>query len=253
MTLRAPRSRRRPYRGLRSACCARDRLRVGDGVTHGGGQAAFVVQVDVVDLASCDGDDVFGLRNGARQPRAVDLDDQHLVLDVKREAPTFGTLTEPAGVKTRRNILESELFVRRRLVRREAHDGTLPRATACLHLLFDCHTLRTTESYPLPTRVKHAGQLFSCGVVLMIASYVTACTSHPTDTPPPTIVPAQAAVSPPVTQPPAGVIRPMTGHATSALFDAATESLAVLGPGAGDQSAITAMPAKGQARTVSLA
>jgi DNA-binding beta-propeller fold protein YncE len=87
----------------------------------------------------------------------------------------------------------------------------------------------------------------------MIASYVTACTSHPTDTPPPTIVPAQAAVSPPVTQPPAGVIRPMTGHATSVLFDAATESLAVLGPGAGDQSAITAMPAKGQARTVSLA
>lgn len=86
----------------------------------------------------------------------------------------------------------------------------------------------------------------------MIASYVTACTSHPTDTPPPTIAPAQAAVSPPVARPPAGVVRPMASHATSVLFDATTASLMVLGPGAGEQSVITAMPAKGQARTVSV-
>jgi hypothetical protein len=44
----------------------------------------------------------------------------------------------------------------------------------------------------------------------------------------------------------------MPGHATSALFDAATASLVVLGPGKGEQGVVTAMPTKGLARSVSL-
>ena len=44
----------------------------------------------------------------------------------------------------------------------------------------------------------------------------------------------------------------MPSHATSVLFDAATASLVVLGPGQGDQAVITAMPSKGLARAVSL-
>jgi DNA-binding beta-propeller fold protein YncE len=44
----------------------------------------------------------------------------------------------------------------------------------------------------------------------------------------------------------------MPGHATSVLFDAATASLVVLGPGKGEQGVLTAMPAKGLARAVSL-
>jgi outer membrane protein assembly factor BamB len=44
----------------------------------------------------------------------------------------------------------------------------------------------------------------------------------------------------------------MPGHATSVLFDAATASLVVLAPGNGEQRVVTAMPAKGLARAVSL-
>src|SRR6185312_10617323 len=222
-----------------SARRARHRLCVGHRVTHGGGEAAFVVQVDVADLAGCGGDDVLGLRNGSGQPRTVDLDDQRLVLDMEREAAPLGALAESAGVKTGRNVLEYELFVGRMVFRREGHDRTIPRTAACLHLLFDCSPLRTPGSYPLQTRVKHAGHIVYCGVILITACCVTACTSNSGDTPPPTIAPAQAAVSPPVTQPPAGEIRPMPGHATSVLFDAATASLVVLAPGNGEQRVVT--------------
>jgi DNA-binding beta-propeller fold protein YncE len=44
----------------------------------------------------------------------------------------------------------------------------------------------------------------------------------------------------------------MADHATSALFDAATASLVMLGPGTGEQAVVTAMPAKGLARAVPL-
>ena len=65
------------------------------------------------------------------------------------------------------------------------------------------------ESYPLPAGIKHAGQLAYRGVLSWPWSAVcAACTSNPTDAPPPTIAPAEAAVSPPVTRPPAGVVRP---------------------------------------------
>ena len=82
--------------------------------------------------------------------------------------------------------------------------------------------------------------------------FLAACGSKPTDAPPPTIAPAEAAVSPPVTRPPAGVVRPLAGHAKSVVFDAATASLVVLGPGKADQAVVTAMPAKGLARALPL-
>ena len=72
------------------------------------------------------------------------------------------------------------------------------------------------------------------------------------DAPPPTIVPAQAAQSPPVTAAPAGVVRPLAGHAQAAVFDLATTSLAVLSPGVAGQSTVTVVPSSGAERPVPL-
>jgi hypothetical protein len=58
---------------------------------------------------------------------------------------------------------------------------------------------------------------------------LTACSSHPAETPPPTISPARAAVSPVVSGAPDGVVRPLPGPGTGATFDATTSSLVVLG------------------------
>jgi len=87
---------------------------------------------------------------------------------------------------------------------------------------------------------------------LLFVFVIAACTSNPSDEPPPTIAPAEAAASPAVTRPPAGVVRPLAGDAKSVVFDAATASLVALSPGKTDQAVVTAMPAKGLARTVSL-
>jgi outer membrane protein assembly factor BamB len=78
------------------------------------------------------------------------------------------------------------------------------------------------------------------------------CSAKPTDAPPPTIVPAQAATSPPITGEPAGVVRPLAGHAQAAVFDAVTASLAVLSPGVGGQSVVTVVPPSGTPRPVPL-
>ena len=88
------------------------------------------------------------------------------------------------------------------------------------------------EATRCQTRAKHAGHIVYCGVMshdglltwrpaLPIPATRRRRPSHP----------PKPAVSPPVTQPPAGEIRPLPGHATSAVFDAATASLVVLGPG----------------------
>jgi DNA-binding beta-propeller fold protein YncE len=78
------------------------------------------------------------------------------------------------------------------------------------------------------------------------------CSAKQTDAPPPTIVPAQAAQSPPVTGQPDGLVRPLAGHAQAAVFDPATASLAVLSPGAEGRSTVTVMPASGAVRPVAL-
>ena len=59
-------------------------------------------------------------------------------------------------------------------------------------------------------------------------------------------------MSPPGTRQPAGLVRPLPGQAKSVVFDAATASLVVLGPGKADQAVVTAMPAKGLARALPL-
>lgn len=64
---------------------------------------------------------------------------------------------------------------------------------------------------------------------------LTACSSNPV-TAPPTIPPAQAAVSPAATERPAGTVRPLAGAATGAVFDGATGVLVVLIPGPDAQS-----------------
>ncbi|AFM17888.1 hypothetical protein Mycch_3138 [Mycolicibacterium chubuense NBB4] len=86
--------------------------------------------------------------------------------------------------------------------------------------------------------------LYATAVVLAVFS-VGACSSNPVDAPPPTIVPAQAADSPPATSPPPAVVRPLTAHASAAVFDAATKSLVTLAPGADGRSVVTVMSADG--------
>jgi len=67
------------------------------------------------------------------------------------------------------------------------------------------------------------------------------CSSNPLATPPRTIEPAQAAVSPPTAQRPSGAVRALSARAAAAVFDSGTHQLAVLVPGAdpGAPAAIT--------------
>ncbi|TAM67371.1 hypothetical protein [Mycobacterium sp.] len=74
----------------------------------------------------------------------------------------------------------------------------------------------------------HSG-LLSIAVLL---GATVGCSSNPLQSAPPTIEPALAAVSPPVSQPPAGAVRPLAAHAAAAVFDDGTHQLAVLAPGA---------------------
>jgi hypothetical protein len=95
-------------------------------------------------------------------------------------------------------------------------------------------------------------QLVHFSLVVLAILGLAGCSSNPVDTPPPTIVPAQAAVSPPVTGAPAGVVRPLAGNAEAAVFDPATGSLAVLSPGAAGNSLVTLLSAAGDVRPVPL-
>jgi len=85
----------------------------------------------------------------------------------------------------------------------------------------------------------------------MIAA-LAACSANPVDAPPPTIVPAEAAASPPVTGNPAGSVVPLDVSARGAVFDPATRSLAVLGSGADGRSTLTVLAGTDQPRTVLL-
>lgn len=83
--------------------------------------------------------------------------------------------------------------------------------------------------------------------LLGLLTLLTACSSNPLEAPPPTIEPARPAVSPPPSQEPAGSVRPLAGHATAAVFDAATHQLVVLTPGP-DAAAPSALTAFGDPR-----
>jgi hypothetical protein len=107
-----------------------------------------------------------------------------------------------------------------------------------------------TESHPL--RLILAGQPVRAGLVALALLITAGCTSNPSDAPPPTIEPAQAAVSPPVGATPDGEIRQLSGHAESAAFDPATGTLAVLAPGPQGQSTLSLMTGGRPARDVTL-
>ncbi|MGE2817339.1 YncE family protein [Mycobacterium heidelbergense] len=75
----------------------------------------------------------------------------------------------------------------------------------------------------------------SCRFVglLLLLALLAGCSSNPLTSPtPPTIEPARAAESPPVSATPAGAVRPLPGQAQAAIFDGNTHQLAVLVPGA---------------------
>ena len=74
----------------------------------------------------------------------------------------------------------------------------------------------------------HSGLL---SIAILLGATV-GCSSNPLQSAPRTIEPARAAVSPPVSQPPAGAVRPLSAHAAAAVFDGGTHQLAVLAPGA---------------------
>lgn len=82
-----------------------------------------------------------------------------------------------------------------------------------------------------PVTHKSVGPRRVLGWLVLLAA-ASGCSSSPLNEAPPTIEPAQAAQSPAVSQPPAGAVRPLAGHAASAIFDDATHQLALLVPGA---------------------
>lgn len=104
----------------------------------------------------------------------------------------------------------------------------------------------------MPHRLNPPAQLIRAAIIALATAGLVGCSANHADAPPPTIVPAQAAQSPPVTTEPAGVVRPLGGPAEAAVFDAATASLAVLSPGVGGHSTVTVVPASGAARRVPL-
>lgn len=69
--------------------------------------------------------------------------------------------------------------------------------------------------------------------MLFLLAAVAGCSSNRLAGAPATIEPAQPAVSPPASKNPAGVVRPLAGRPSAAIFDGGTHQLAVLTPGAG--------------------
>ncbi|BDY32559.1 hypothetical protein hbim_06527 [Mycolicibacterium mageritense] len=124
----------------------------------------------------------------------------------------------------------------------------MPGRGACLDWLVNRPNL--IESHPL--RLIFAGQARRMGLAALALLLLAGCSSNPADTPPPTIEPAKAAVSPPVTGAPDGIVRPLSGHAQAAVFDPATATLAILGPGPAGQSTLTLMAGAQPPRTALL-
>ncbi|MGZ5395007.1 MAG: hypothetical protein ACXWEI_05930 [Mycobacterium sp.] len=104
----------------------------------------------------------------------------------------------------------------------------------------------------MPIRVNSPDQVYRYLAFALAIAGLSACTSDRVDAPPPTIVPAEAAASPPPAGTPAGSVRPLAGHAQTAVFDANTGSLAVLSPQPAEQSVIITLTERGETRSVPL-
>jgi hypothetical protein len=115
-----------------------------------------------------------------------------------------------------------------------------------------CTSRPTIEGQLLPSRPSSEKRLAprAGGALLLllalVLTLVAGCSSNPLSTAPRTIEPARAADSPPVSQNPAGSVRPLAGHAAAAVFDDGTHQLAVLTPGA-DPAAPAGLTVFGQA------
>lgn len=101
-------------------------------------------------------------------------------------------------------------------------------------------------------RLNRPDALISAFLVAVACFGASGCSSKPADAPPPTIAPAEAAVSPPVSAKPAGVVRALPGHQRAALIDSASGALVTLSDDAG-RSAVTVLTRDGATRSVSLA
>lgn len=99
----------------------------------------------------------------------------------------------------------------------------------------------------LKSRLAH-----SVVVAVTAVACLAGCSSKPADSPPPTISPAQAAISPAVTEKPAGSVRPLAAAGEAATFDPATSSLVVLGRDAAGGSLLATFPVTGPSRTIPL-
>lgn len=91
-------------------------------------------------------------------------------------------------------------------------------------------------------RTAHVRRIVTVGLLFSLVA-PTACSRKTFEDLPAGVAPAQAAVSPPVTQAPAGVVRALDARAQTALFDGRTGQLAVLasGPTRGGTSSLTVM------------
>ncbi|SEH75914.1 hypothetical protein SAMN04489835_3743 [Mycolicibacterium rutilum] len=103
----------------------------------------------------------------------------------------------------------------------------------------------------MPPCLNSPNRLLRPILATLAITLVSACSSNPAEAPPPTIAPAQAAVSPPVTGRPDGEVRPLSAKAQAATVDAATGALAVLAPGPAEGSVVTVFGPDG-ARPVAL-
>ncbi|WP_425437756.1 hypothetical protein [Mycobacterium neglectum] len=104
----------------------------------------------------------------------------------------------------------------------------------------------------MPIRINSQDHVFRLLAIGLAIVGLSGCTSNSVDAPPPTIVPAEAALSPPSAGAPDGSVRPLADRAQAAVFDADTESLAVLSPQPADQSMITTFAKGGETRSVAL-
>src|ERR1700734_812977 len=91
---------------------------------------------------------------------------------------------------------------------------------------------RAPESYPVPVFRKHVENIPRRQAIGLLLSLllVAGCSGKTLDKDVTTIAPARAAESPPLSQAPAGVVRPLAGAPQAAIFDGHTSQLAIVAP-----------------------
>ena len=91
----------------------------------------------------------------------------------------------------------------------------------------------------MPEHVHRAVTTGTAAGILVMALVASGCTKSPIAHTPPTIEPARAVQSPPLTAKPAGQVLPLAGSPRAAAFDGSTGSLVVFTP-AGDIATLQA-------------